>query len=98
MTSLATLSSECAELLRAAAVIGRTFDLQVLATVVDRQPLDCLDLLRQAGRLEFDEPDGGPDRHRFVHTTVHDGVLDGLAAGGSLGGAPPGAGATRRRP
>ena len=80
MTSLSPLSSQCAELLRAAAVIGRTFDLQVLAAVVDRPPLDCLDLLGQAGRLGFVEPDGGPGRHRFVHTTVHDGVLGGLAA------------------
>jgi DNA-binding NarL/FixJ family response regulator len=80
MTSLCTLSSQCVELLRAAAVIGRTFDVQVLATVVDRQPLDCLDLLGQAGRLGLVEPDGGPGRHRFVHTDAHDSVLDGLAA------------------
>lgn len=81
MTSLSTLSSECAELLRVAAVIGRTFDIDVLATVVDRAPLECLDLLGEAGRLSLVEPDGGPGRHRFVQPTVHAGVLDGLAAG-----------------
>ncbi|MGZ4569934.1 MAG: LuxR C-terminal-related transcriptional regulator [Blastococcus sp.] len=80
MTSLSTLSSECAELLRAAAVIGRSFDIDVLATVVDRAPLECLDLLGETGRLGLVEPDGGPGRHRFVETTVHAGVLDGLAA------------------
>ena len=79
MPSLSKLSSECVELLRAAAVIGRTFDLQVLATVVDREPLDCLDLLGQAGSLGLVEPDGGPGRHRFVQTTGHDSVLDDLA-------------------
>src|SRR3954451_10884078 len=80
MTSLSTLSSDCAGLLRAAAVIGRSFDLDVLAAVVERPPLECLDLLREGGRLGFVEPDGGPGRHRFVSTTVHEALLDGLAA------------------
>src|SRR5215207_274043 len=73
MTSLSTLSTECAELLRVAAVIGRSFDIDVLATVVDRAPLECLDLLGEAGRLSLVEPDGGPGRHRFVETTVQGG-------------------------
>src|SRR3954466_10409188 len=80
MTSLSTLSSDCAGLLRAAAVIGPGFDLDVLAAVVERPPLECLDLLREGGRLGFVEPDGGPGRHRFVSATVHEALLDGLAA------------------
>ena len=80
MTSLATLSFEGAELLRAAAVMGTSFDLDVLATVVGRPPLECLDLLGEAGRLGLVEPEGGPGRHRFLDTTLHEGLLDGLAA------------------
>lgn len=80
MTSLSALSSERSELLSAAAVIGRSFDLDVLATVVGRPALECLDDLAEAGRLGLVEPDGGPERHRFVDPTVHEGVLDGLAA------------------
>ena len=80
MTSLSTLSSACAEVLRVAAVIGRTFDMDLLATVVGRAPLECLDLLGEAGRLSLVEPDGGPGRHRFVDTTVHEGVLNSLVA------------------
>src|SRR3954471_4931820 len=76
MPSLSTLPSECAELLRAAAVIGRSFDLEVLATVVGRPPLRCLDDLGEAGRLGLIEPDGGPGRQRFADPTVHEGVLD----------------------
>src|SRR3954467_9258605 len=76
MPSLSTLPSECAELLRAAAVIGRSFDLEVLATVAGRPPLRCLDDLGEAGRLGLIEPDGGPGRQRFADPTVHEGVLD----------------------
>jgi DNA-binding CsgD family transcriptional regulator/tetratricopeptide (TPR) repeat protein len=79
MTSLSTLSSDCAEILRAAAVIGRGFDLDVLASVVARSPLECLDLLGESGRLGLTEADGGPDRHRFADTTGHEAVLDLLA-------------------
>src|SRR4051794_8104715 len=80
MTSLSTLSSDCAALLSAAAVIGRGFDLDVLAAVIERPPLECLDLLREGDRLGIVEPHGGPGRHRFVSTTVQEGMLDGLAA------------------
>jgi hypothetical protein len=79
MTCLSTLSSDCAELLRAAAVIGRSFDVDVLATVIARPPLECLDLLGEAGRLGLTEGDGGPERHRFVDATGHEAVLDLLA-------------------
>ena len=52
----------------------------MLAAVVGRPPLECLDLLGEAGRLGLVEPDGGPGRHRFVDATVHEAVLAVLAA------------------
>jgi len=79
MSSLSTLSSDCGGLLRAAAVIGRSFDLDVLAAVVERPPLDCLDLLGEASRLGLIETDGGPERHRFADATGHESILDLLA-------------------
>src|SRR3954447_4432217 len=79
MTSLSTLSSDCAGLLCAAAVIGRGFDLDVLAAVVERPPLDCLDLLREGSRLGLIETDGGPQGHRFPDPTGHESILDLLA-------------------
>ena len=79
-TTLAHLSPEYAALLGAAAVIGRSFDVDVLACALDKPPLDCLDMLAAMAKGGLVELDGGPDRHRFVDAAAHDAVLDALSA------------------
>lgn len=79
MTSVSELSTECERLLETAAVIGTTFDLDVLAAASGVEPLQCLDLLAEPRRLGLVEPDGGPDRHRFVDPAMQVALLDTLA-------------------
>jgi DNA-binding CsgD family transcriptional regulator len=68
-------------LLATAAVIGREFDLDVLAAATDRTSLDCLDGLAEARRSGLVEAVDGPERHRFADGAVHAAVLERVSAG-----------------
>jgi predicted ATPase len=67
-------------LIQAAAIIGMSFDVDVLAAVTGETALDCVDLLAEAYRLHIVVPDAGPDRHRFVDTEAHETVVDRIPA------------------
>jgi DNA-binding CsgD family transcriptional regulator/tetratricopeptide (TPR) repeat protein len=71
---------DCSDIVRAAAVIGTTFDLDVLADVVGCPPLECLDALGPAMDAKLLEALGGPERYRFVDTSAHQRVLDQIGA------------------
>ncbi len=77
---LGRLSPRSRHELRAAAVLGRGFDLAVLAGVVGRPVLECLDPIDEATAAGLVEPADGPGRHRFVHALVRDTVEAGLPA------------------
>ncbi len=78
MTCVPELSVDSARLLETAAVIGMSFDVDVLAAAGGCEPLQCLDLLAEPRRVGLIEPDGGPNRHRFIDAAVHAAVLDQL--------------------
>lgn len=68
---LGRLGDDVEQILRAAAVIGYEFDVDLLADVVARDPDDVLDLLdtaRAAGLVV----EVGVDRHRFAHALVRE--------------------------
>lgn len=71
---LSRLSPRCRHALRAAAVLGRHVDLAVLAAVVDRPILECLDPVDEAIAAGLLEPADAPGVHRFVHALVRDTV------------------------
>jgi DNA-binding NarL/FixJ family response regulator len=79
MDPLAGLPLETADVLSAAAVIGERFEIDVLAQVVDRSALECLDLLAPATRAGIVEPDAGPHRYRFPAAPAHSAVFNRLA-------------------
>jgi ATP/maltotriose-dependent transcriptional regulator MalT len=70
------LSPDCVSLLDAAAVMGASFDVDVLAAVVRRPPLECLDLLAEAAQAGLVDRDGGPDRYRFVDASSAETIAD----------------------
>lgn len=78
---LGRLSPRCRHELRAAAVLGSRFDLAVLAAVVGRPLLECLDPIDEATAAGLLEPADAPGEHRFVHPLVRDTVEAGLPAG-----------------
>lgn len=63
------VSPQCAVLLDAAAVIGPSFEVDLLALVTEREPLECLDVLAEAAAAGIVESESGPDRYRFVDPT-----------------------------
>jgi class 3 adenylate cyclase len=67
------------EVLTFAAVIGPSFDLEVLASVVTRRPDDVLDLLDEVVRAGL-LTELGVDQFAFVHAIVRTALLDGLSA------------------
>jgi DNA-binding CsgD family transcriptional regulator len=75
VSATATLTSECAELLSVAAVIGPEFDIHVLACAAHQDPLACLDLLAEAQRAGVVVTGSAPERHRFVSPEIHTEVL-----------------------
>lgn len=72
------LPEQTARLLGFASVVGRDFDLRVLAAGAGVSPLDALDSLEPAleGGLVRDE---GADRFRFSHALVREGVYAGVS-------------------
>jgi DNA-binding SARP family transcriptional activator len=78
---LAPLSEKCNELLGAAAVVGREFRIDVIATATGVEPADVVDHLEEAlaiGML-FALP-SAPGRYRFAHELVREVLYDELTA------------------
>jgi DNA-binding NarL/FixJ family response regulator len=80
MVPRSAVSPDCAQLLSAAAVMGHRFDVDALAVVTGRPALACLDLLGEAAAAGVVEPDGGPDRYRFVDAAEGEAIADRLPA------------------
>ncbi len=76
---LSRLGDEVEQVLRAAAVIGYEFDVDLLADVVGRSADDVLDALdtAQAASLVIEV---GVDRHRFAHALVRETLHGELSA------------------
>lgn len=67
-------------LLEAAAIVGRSFDTRLVATVVDRSVEDVMDELDLARDHELVAPeDPAARRHRFVHPLIQETLRDGLS-------------------
>ena len=83
---LAGLPAAARDLLAAAAVVGRDFDLRTAASAAEMAMADAMDAFDDAARHGLVEsvvdgrPAAGSDR-RFVHALVQEVVLDGLSAG-----------------
>jgi DNA-binding CsgD family transcriptional regulator len=75
------LSPQCRHQLRAAAIVGREFSVALVAAVIGRPVLRCLEPLEEAVAAGLVEPAETPGRHRFVHALVRDAVEAGLPAG-----------------
>jgi class 3 adenylate cyclase/tetratricopeptide (TPR) repeat protein len=79
---VARLGESAAEVLSAAAVIGREFDLELLARAVDREEDELLDVLDAAihGALIAELPAAEP-RYGFVHALIEQALYESLRAG-----------------
>ena len=64
----------CKEVVRAAAVIGRTFPVGLVATATGRPAIACLEAVDEAQAAGFVEPTGRAGEFRFVHALVRDSV------------------------
>ena len=65
------LGDDVAKLLSMAAVIGRTFDLEVLSTIAEQREDDVLDVLEQAVTAALVTEVGElPGRFRFEHALI----------------------------
>ncbi|MBK9181114.1 MAG: AAA family ATPase [Acidimicrobiales bacterium] len=76
---LSRLAPGTHEMLTLAAVIGPTFDVGLLATVVDRDADDVLDVLEEVARAGI-VVEVGVDQFAFVHAIVRTSMLDELSA------------------
>src|SRR5690606_8510376 len=79
---LERLSPPCAELIGAAAVLGREFTLSMAAAVAGaprEQALDCLDEAERGGVVE--PVDEAPGTWRFVHALFREAAVEALPAG-----------------
>jgi DNA-binding CsgD family transcriptional regulator len=68
------LSPRCRHQLRAAAIVGTEFSVALVAAVIGRPVLRCLEPLDEAVAAGLVEPTDSPGRHRFVHALVRDAV------------------------
>lgn len=73
------LSPECFRLLQAASVVGREFDLTVVAAMLGLPVLDCLDLLDEAAAARLADPLSAASQHRFTHSILRDAIEASLA-------------------
>jgi DNA-binding winged helix-turn-helix (wHTH) protein len=75
------LPAEAMTLLSAAAIVGRDFDLALLAQVAERDAGEVLDLLEKARdtKLVIESP-AGPDHFVFGHDLIRSVLLDDLPA------------------
>ena len=75
------LSPEATRVLSAAAIIGRDFDIDLLAEVTETREDDLLDLLDLAEQAAVvTEAPGGGDRYTFVHALIQHTLYDDLSA------------------
>ena len=79
-TRLDRLSPWCAEVVRIAAVTGRTFSAGLVATAAARPAIACLEAVDEAVAAGFVEPTVRPGEFRFVHVLVRDAVEATLRA------------------
>lgn len=71
------LSGELNELLTLASVIGREFEVEVLAHVSDRTADEIVDSLEEGVKAQVIEEDrGGPSTFRFSHALIKETLLD----------------------
>ena len=74
---LERLDDEARRLVLVASVLGRRFSVELLATMLDRQPTALLAPLEEAVRAEFLSDEDG--QLTFRHDLLHEGVLSTLA-------------------
>ena len=78
---IARLGRETQRLLSAAAVIGRSFELDVLQRLSDLDEDELLDALDGAVRARvIEELPGAAGRHTFSHALIRDALYDGMTA------------------
>jgi class 3 adenylate cyclase len=71
------LSEACNELLTVAAIIGREFELRVLAQAAERSEDEALELLEEAEDARIvGEVDGAPGSYRFSHALIRETLYD----------------------
>jgi class 3 adenylate cyclase len=74
---LDALSDDCNRLLRVASVMGRDFELRLLADVADRPVDDVLEQLEEAEDAQvIEETKGSPGTYRFAHALVRETLYD----------------------
>jgi DNA-binding CsgD family transcriptional regulator/tetratricopeptide (TPR) repeat protein/nucleoside-triphosphatase THEP1 len=67
-------TSECVEVVRVAAAIGRTFPAGLVATATGRPAVSCLEAIDEAVAAGLVEPTERAGEFRFVHALVRDAV------------------------
>ena len=85
---IAGLSAPAGPVLDAAAILGPEFTVGVVAAIVGRPALACLDVLGEAEHAGLVEPAGSPGRYRFVHGLVPAAVEADLRSRGPQRAAP----------
>jgi DNA-binding NarL/FixJ family response regulator len=68
------LSPQCRHQLRVAAIVGREFSVAVVAAIIGRPVLACLDALEDAVAAGLVEPAATTGEHRFTHALVRDAI------------------------
>ncbi len=76
---LAPVSSDCRSMLEAAAVVGETFSVPVVAAVMDRTERRTLALLDEAARARLVVDTSTPGALRFTHELVRDAIIEDLS-------------------
>ncbi|QYG95238.1 AAA family ATPase [Iamia sp. SCSIO 61187] len=80
-TRLADLDPEHRRILASAAVLGRSFPTDLLATILDREVPDLLDAIDAAVEAHLVVEDAPPvGRFAFAHALIRDGLLEGMTA------------------
>ena len=77
---LARLTAPTQRTLAAAAVLGREFELQLLAEMVGVSEQDCLAAISEAHAAEVVEPAAIPTRYQFVHSLLREATEQRLDA------------------
>jgi predicted ATPase len=75
---LAPLPAPVRDVLGYAAVVGREFDLRMVADAAGLEPIEVVSLLDEAMANGFVEMTGEPGNYRFVHALTRDAVEAGL--------------------
>ena len=70
------LSEACNQILAVASVLGREFDLKIVATVLGRSASDCLQELDHAERAGIVRRDSATNRYRFAHAVIRETLYE----------------------